>query len=49
MHPCVYGLAKRLEVADEISFVNRLPQDELFKRYPDFDVLLFPSLHDCVR
>lgn len=39
-------LAKRLGVVDQIVFVSRIPQDELFRRYADFDVLLFPSLHD---
>jgi glycosyltransferase involved in cell wall biosynthesis len=40
------GLAARLGIADRVTFVSRLPQDELFRRYADFDVLLFPSLHD---
>ena len=42
-------LAMRLGITARISFVSHLPQDELFRRYPNFDVLLFPSLHDCVR
>lgn len=39
-------LATDLGVSERIRFVRRMPQDELFRRYPDFDVLLFPSLHD---
>jgi glycosyltransferase involved in cell wall biosynthesis len=39
-------LAADLGVAGKITFVNRIPQDELFRRYTEFDVLLFPSLHD---
>ena len=39
-------LASTLGVGANIAFIGRLPQDELFRRYPDFDVLLFPSLHD---
>ncbi|MBK9346599.1 MAG: glycosyltransferase [Burkholderiales bacterium] len=29
-----------------VHFVGKLPQEELFRRYAEFDVLLFPSLHD---
>lgn len=39
-------LAKRLGVAERVTFIDRIPQNELFRRYTDFDVLLFPSLHD---
>jgi len=39
-------LVKSLVIIDKVLFIGRLPQDELFRRYPDFDVLLFPSLHD---
>ncbi|MFZ2972200.1 MAG: glycosyltransferase [Ferribacterium limneticum] len=39
-------LAKRLGVAEHVTFIDRIPQNELFRRYTDFDVLLFPSLHD---
>ena len=40
------GLTRALELTNQVNFVNRLPQIELFKRYAEFDVLLFPSLHD---
>jgi glycosyltransferase involved in cell wall biosynthesis len=36
----------RLGLGTQIRFVGKLPQDELFRRYSEFDVLLFPSLHD---
>ena len=39
-------LAKHLGVAERVTFIDRIPQNELFRRYTDFDVLLFPSLHD---
>ncbi|WP_295750808.1 glycosyltransferase [Undibacterium sp.] len=42
----LHKLAVSLGVKDKVFFVNRLPQDELFRRYTEFDLLLFPSLHD---
>jgi glycosyltransferase involved in cell wall biosynthesis len=46
MEAILKQLAHSLGVVSEITFIGKLPQDELFKLYPDFDVLLFPSLHD---
>ena len=40
------SLTRTLELTNQINFVNRLPQNELFMRYAEFDLLLFPSLHD---
>lgn len=36
----------QLGLSSSVHFVGKLPQNELFRRYTDFDVLLFPSLHD---
>jgi len=38
--------AKRLGLTDRVFFRGRLPRDEVLKVYPDFDLFLFPSLHD---
>lgn len=38
--------AAQLGIGAHVHFIGKLPQDELFRRYPTFDVLLFPSLHD---
>ncbi|MBK1678912.1 glycosyltransferase [Rhodocyclus tenuis] len=46
MKSALISLAAHLGIAERVTFVGRLPQDELFRRYADFDVLLFPSLHD---
>ena len=40
------ALSVRLGVADHIRFVGKVSQEKLFRLYPQFDVLLFPSLHD---
>lgn len=39
-------LAIRLRIDDRVEFVGAKMQAELFSLYPNFDVLLFPSLHD---
>lgn len=39
-------LAQRLGLADRVFFVGKLPRTEVLKSYADFDVFLFPSLHD---
>lgn len=40
------ALTHTLGVADRVEFVGHMAQQELFRRFPDYDVLLFPSLHD---
>lgn len=35
-----------LGLVEKVLFIGKLSQNELFERYSDFDVLLFPSLHD---
>lgn len=39
-------LTHRLGLADRVFFKGRLPRLELLKIYPDYDVFVFPSLHD---
>ena len=39
-------LAARLGIADRVCFRGRLPRTEVLRLYPEFDVFLFPSLHD---
>lgn len=46
MEATLRRLVSRLGLVDKVLFIGKLAQDELFRRYPDFDVLLFPSLHD---
>lgn len=46
MEASLKKMAFKLGISNRIIFVKHLPQAELFKRYTDFDVLLFPSLHD---
>jgi len=40
------ALVASLDLADSVTFVKQVEQGELFRRYADYDVLLFPSLHD---
>jgi len=44
--PSVRRLTKRLGIADRVSFRGRLPRAQVLTLYPEFDVFLFPSLHD---
>jgi glycosyltransferase involved in cell wall biosynthesis len=37
---------QRLELGARVSFRGRLPREEVLKIYSDYDVFLFPSLHD---
>ncbi len=36
----------RLGLSDRVTFLGRLPREEVLKRYRDYDAFLFPSLHD---
>ena len=38
--------AAALTIANQIEFIPRVPQAELFRLYDTHDLLLFPSLHD---
>jgi len=38
--------AKQYNLRDNIEFIPRLPQNDLFELYESHDLLLFPSLHD---
>jgi glycosyltransferase involved in cell wall biosynthesis len=39
-------LAASLGIADRVEFRGRLPREQVLATYKDFDVFLFPSLHD---
>ncbi len=39
-------LTHNLGIEDHVYFAGKVPQDALFRLYPQFDVLLFPSLRD---
>jgi glycosyltransferase involved in cell wall biosynthesis len=39
-------LARRLGLREQVKFEGRLPRPEVLKAYPDYDVFVFPSLHD---
>lgn len=40
------SLIKRLGVVERVMIIERIPQKDLFKKYEDFNLFLFPSLHD---
>jgi glycosyltransferase involved in cell wall biosynthesis len=44
--PAARRLTRRFGIADRVSFRGRLPRDQVLTLYPEFDVFLFPSLHD---
>jgi len=46
MRPHLHRLAVGLGIGARVHWMERLPQNELLARYPGFDALLFPSLHD---
>nr|WP_315478726.1 glycosyltransferase [uncultured Rhodoferax sp.] len=46
MGAALQAQVSQLGLNSSVHFVGKLPQDELFRRYTEFDVLLFPSLHD---
>lgn len=39
-------LVKKLGLEKQVEFRGRLPRAEVLKLYPEFDVFVFPSLHD---
>jgi len=41
-------LARRLAISDRVKFHGWVDRDVLLGLYPDFDVFLFPSLHDGI-
>ena len=40
------ALAQALGLANDVTFLEQIPQQELLARYAQADVFLFPSLHD---
>ncbi|HYV28650.1 MAG TPA: glycosyltransferase family 4 protein [Candidatus Eisenbacteria bacterium] len=38
--------AKKAGLAERTIFGGRIPRQQMLERYPDYDVLIFPSLHD---
>ncbi|MEM6845175.1 MAG: glycosyltransferase [Bacteroidota bacterium] len=42
----IHNIAKETGVYDKIEWITRIPQEELFKMYQNYDIFLFPSLHD---
>ncbi|MDT7522968.1 glycosyltransferase [Rhodoferax sp. TBRC 17198] len=44
--PALRTQVNQLGLSSSVHFIGKLPQNELFRRYTEFDVLLFPSLHD---
>ena len=44
--PAARRLVEKLGLADRVFFPGRLPRSEVLRLYPDFDLLLYPSLHD---
>jgi glycosyltransferase involved in cell wall biosynthesis len=38
--------AAKLGLGDQVFFPGRLPREQVLKIYPDYDVFVFPSLHD---
>lgn len=40
------SLAEKLEINDAIDWISWMPQEQLMQYYSDYDVFLFPSLHD---
>lgn len=42
----VRRVCNRLRLDHRVIFIKHMAQPELFKKYFDYDVLLFPSLHD---
>lgn len=43
--PCK-ALTHRLALSDRVHFLGRRPRAEVLRLYPEFDVVMFPSLHD---
>jgi hypothetical protein len=37
---------EKLGLGNRVNFKGRLPRDEVLKIYPEYDVFVFPSLHD---
>lgn len=39
-------LTKKLGLESQVTFAGRLPREQVLQRYREFDVFIFPSLHD---
>lgn len=44
--PWARAAARRLGIDGRLEWIPWLPREQLLARYPQYDVLLFPSLHD---
>jgi len=44
--PAMRRLTEKLGLGDRVNFVGRLPRPEVLRLYSEFDVFMFPSLHD---
>jgi glycosyltransferase involved in cell wall biosynthesis len=44
--PAAKGKAEALGLGGRVSFQGRLPRDQVLKLYAEYDLFLFPSLHD---
>lgn len=44
--PRLKQMAQRLNLGDRVNWIPWMPREELLRRVPDFDLFLFPSLHD---
>lgn len=44
--PRARRLTQQLELEPQVKFMGRLPREQVLQRYAEFDVFIFPSLHD---
>jgi glycosyltransferase involved in cell wall biosynthesis len=44
--PRLKRMANRLNLGDSVEWISWMPREDLLRTVPDFDLFLFPSLHD---
>jgi glycosyltransferase involved in cell wall biosynthesis len=44
--PAARELARKLKIENRVEFRGRIPRGDVLKLYSEFDVFIFPSLHD---
>src|SRR5882724_3097471 len=44
--PSIKRLTEKLGLEKRVVFRGQIPREEVLARYPEFDVMIFPSLHD---
>lgn len=44
--PSAKKLARKLGIENRVEFIGRLPREQMLELYRNYDVFLFPSLHD---